>query len=53
MRAPITFSPVPLPVPTSPVIRSDVPLSDIDARDWDALARGHPFLSHALLSALH
>ena len=53
MRAPITFSPVPLPVPTSPVIRSDVPLSDIDARDWDALARGHPFLSHAFLSALH
>jgi len=30
-----------------------VPLSDIDARDWDALARGHPFLSHAFLSALH
>src|SRR2546428_4862270 len=53
MRAPITFSPAPLPVPTSPVIRTDVPLSAIDASTWDALARGHPFLSHTFLSALH
>jgi len=53
MRAPVTFSPVPFPVPTSPVIRSDVPLCDIDARAWDALVPGHPFLSHAFLSALH
>src|SRR5438034_9019619 len=53
MRAPITFSPAPLPVPTWPVIRSDVPLSMLDASAWDALAPGHPFLSHAFLSALH
>ena len=53
MRAPITFSPVPFPVPSSPVIRTDVPLSAIDASAWDALSPGHPFLSHAFLSALH
>src|SRR5437762_7346577 len=53
MRAPIPFSPVPLPVPRSPVIRSDVPLSAIDARAWNALAPAHPFLSHAFFSALH
>src|SRR5438477_12346207 len=53
MRAPVTFSPVPLPVPSSPVIRSDVPLSAIDAATWDALVPAHPFLSHAFLSALH
>lgn len=53
MRAPVTFSPVPLPVPTSPVIRNDVALADIGASAWDALVSGHPFLSHAFLSALH
>ena len=53
MRAPVTFSPAPLPVPTSPVVRSDVPLSAIDAAQWDALAPGHPFISHAFLTALH
>jgi uncharacterized protein len=52
-RAPVTFSPVPFPVPTSPLVRTDVPLSAIDAKVWDALAPGHPFLSHAFLSALH
>jgi predicted N-acyltransferase len=53
MRAPIPFSPVPLPVPRSPVVRSDVPLSAIDARAWNALAPDNPFLAHAFLSALH
>src|SRR5213592_1770930 len=53
MRAPIPFSSVPLPVPRSPVIRSDVPLYAIDARAWNALAPAHPFLSHAFFSALH
>ena len=53
MRAPIPFSSVPLPVPRPPVIRSDVPFSAIDARVWDELAPGHPFLSHAFFSALH
>src|SRR5204862_4862455 len=50
---PIPFSPVPLPVPRSAVIRSDVPLSAIDPRAWNALAPNHPFLSHAFFSALH
>ena len=30
-----------------------MPLSAIDAATWDALAPGHPFLSHTFLSALH
>src|SRR5881394_3538772 len=53
MRKPVPFSPVPLPVPRSAVIRSDVPLSAIDPRAWNALAPNHPFLSHAFFSALH
>src|SRR5436305_13131382 len=52
-RAPTPFLPVPLPVPRSPVIRGDVPLSAIDARAWNALAPAHPFLSHAFFAALH
>src|SRR6266542_1943139 len=53
MHFSIPSSPVPLPDARSPVIRSDVPLSAIDAREWNALAPSHPFLSHAFLSALH
>jgi len=34
-------------------VRADVPLASIDARDWDTLAGGHPFLRHGFLSALH
>ncbi len=34
-------------------MRADVSLASIDASDWDALTGGHPFLSHAFLSALH
>ncbi|MFO1304539.1 MAG: GNAT family N-acetyltransferase [Burkholderiales bacterium] len=37
----------------SPLIRDDVPLADIPAADWDALAVGQPFLTHAFLTALH
>ncbi|MFO1310538.1 MAG: GNAT family N-acetyltransferase [Burkholderiales bacterium] len=37
----------------SPLIRDDVPLADIPAADWDALAPGQPFLTHAFLTALH
>jgi predicted N-acyltransferase len=53
MRAPIPFSPPPLPVPTSPVIRDDVALTDIAPADWNGLAAGQPFLSHAFFAALH
>src|SRR5882757_7314915 len=53
MRVPIPFSPPPLPVPSSPMIRDDVALADIAPSDWDGLVAGHPFLSHAFFSALH
>ncbi len=53
MRVPIPAAASSLPVPSSPVIRTDVPLSAIDAASWDALAPDHPFLSHAFFSALH
>ena len=53
MRVPVPFSPPPLPVPSSPVVRDDVPLDAIDPAAWDALAPGQPFLSHAFLTALH
>ncbi len=41
--------------PSSPrrVIRDDVPLDDIAAASWNALAGSQPFLSHAFLTALH
>jgi predicted N-acyltransferase len=53
MRPPVPFSPPPLPVPSSPVVRDDVALEAIAPATWDALAGGQPFLSHAFLSALH
>jgi uncharacterized protein len=53
MRAPVLFTPPPLPVPSSPVIRDDVPLGDIAAMSWNALSGSQPFLSHAFLTALH
>jgi len=53
MRPPVPFSPPPLPVPASPLIRDDVALETIPPAAWDALAPGQPFLSHAFLRALH
>jgi predicted N-acyltransferase len=54
MRVPASPSSLPSPAASSPLIRDDVPLAAIAACDWDALdAGGHPFLSHAFLSALH
>ncbi len=52
MRSPVPFVATP-PVVASPLIRDDVALADIPAADWDALAPGHPFLTHAFLTALH
>jgi hypothetical protein len=37
----------------APLVRNDVGLDTIAARDWDALAGGMPLVSHAFLSALH
>ena len=53
MRAPVPFTPPPLPVAASPLIRDAVALAAIPAAAWDALAGGQPFVSHAFLSALH
>ena len=53
MRPPVPFSPPPLPVPSSPVVRDDVGLEAIAPAAWDALARGQPFLSHVFLTSLH
>jgi predicted N-acyltransferase len=53
MRSPIPFTPPPMPVVASPLVRNDVPLEDIPAADWNALAGTQPFLAHAFLSALH
>jgi predicted N-acyltransferase len=53
MRAPVPFLPPCLPVVASPVIRDDVPLDDIPASEWNALAGSQPFLSHAFLAGLH
>ncbi|HEY1329217.1 MAG TPA: GNAT family N-acetyltransferase [Casimicrobiaceae bacterium] len=53
MRAPVPFKPAGMPVPTSPLIRDDVALSDIAPAQWDALAGGQPLLWHAFFSALH
>ncbi len=53
MRSPVPFSPPPLPVPCSPVVRDDVALEAIAPAAWDALAPGQPFLSHAFLTSLH
>ena len=40
MRAPVPFSPPPLPVPSSPVVRDDVPLDAIDAGRSGTRSRG-------------
>jgi uncharacterized protein len=53
MRAPVPFVAPSVPVPASPLIRTDVALSAIDAPAWDALAPDQPLLSHAFLTALH
>jgi predicted N-acyltransferase len=53
MRAPVPFSPAPLPALAAPVVRDDVALSDIAPAAWDALGGGQPFLRHAFLDALH
>jgi predicted N-acyltransferase len=53
MHAPVPRVAPPPPVPVSPVVRDDVPLSAIEPADWDALTGGHPFLAHAFLAALH
>jgi predicted N-acyltransferase len=53
MRSPIPFAPPPLPVVASPRVRDDVPLEDIAAAEWNALAGTQPFLAHAFLTALH
>jgi len=38
---------------TTPIVRDDLGVDAIAARDWDALAEGAPLVSHAFLSALH
>jgi hypothetical protein len=53
MRSPVPFVAIPMPVVASPRIRDDVALADIAPGDWNALAPGHPLLSHAFLHALH
>jgi predicted N-acyltransferase len=53
MRVPVPRPPARPPVAASPLIRDDVPLAGIAAAEWDPLAAGQPFLSHAFLSALH
>ncbi len=53
MRAPVPFPQSRPPVPASALIRDDVDLSSLPARDWDRLAGATPLLSHAYFSALH
>jgi predicted N-acyltransferase len=53
MHAPVPYSAPRHPVPVSPVIRDDVPLTRISAADWNRLSRHLPLLSHAYYSALH
>lgn len=53
MRAPVPFVAPPMPVVASPMIRDDVTLDAIAPAEWDLLAGGQPFLSHAFLTALH
>jgi predicted N-acyltransferase len=53
MHAPVPYSRPRPPVAVSPLIRDDVPLSAIDAAQWDRLAEHSPLLSHAYFSALH
>jgi len=53
MHAPVPYSRHRPPVAVSPLIRDDVPLSEIDADAWNALASGMPLLSHEYFSALH
>ena len=53
MHAPVPYSKPRAPVPVSPLIRDDVPLSAIAPTDWNRLANQAPLLSHAYFSALH
>ncbi|HEV2219044.1 MAG TPA: GNAT family N-acetyltransferase [Casimicrobiaceae bacterium] len=53
MRVPVPCPPPRPPVPASALIRDDVDLSSLAARDWDRLAGATPLLSHAYFSALH
>ncbi|MHB8493528.1 MAG: GNAT family N-acetyltransferase [Casimicrobiaceae bacterium] len=53
MRVPVPSPPPRPPVPASALIRDDVALSSLPARDWDRLAGATPLLSHAYFSALH
>ncbi|MDE2208847.1 MAG: N-acetyltransferase [Betaproteobacteria bacterium] len=53
MRVPVPCPPPRPPVPASALIRDDVDLSSLPARDWDRLAGTTPLLSHAYFSALH
>lgn len=46
-------SPAPAFRPAGIVVREDLALERIDAPAWDALADGHPLVSHAFLSAMH
>jgi predicted N-acyltransferase len=52
MHAPVPYS-RPRPPIATPSIRDDVPLADIDADAWNALAGHAPLLSHEYFSALH
>jgi predicted N-acyltransferase len=53
MHAPVPYAHRRPPVPVSPLIRDDVPLSAIDAAAWNRLAQDKPLLSHAYFDALH
>jgi len=53
MHAPVPYSRPRPPVAVSPLIRDDVPLSEIDPAEWNALSSDMPLLSHQYFSALH
>ena len=53
MHAPVPYASHRPPVAVSPLIRDDVPLSDVDAGDWNRLASHLPLLSHEYFTALH
>ena len=50
MHAPSSLPRLPV---AAPLIRDDVPLSAIDAAQWNRLANDAPLLSHEYFSALH
>ncbi|MCC7039216.1 MAG: N-acetyltransferase [Burkholderiales bacterium] len=55
MQPLVPFAAPPLPVATSPHLRTDVTLAEIAPAAWDALAGDalQPFVTHAFLTALH